>query len=91
MVNMELRVGLEPTTRGVETRCSVPLSYRSITGIDEGIRTLDLYLRRVVFFQLNYIDSKLEPPTGVEPVKLRFEASALHPAVAAYLWLGRKS
>lgn len=61
-------VGLEPTTPGVEDRCSHPLSYEAVKqrrflagpghmlSADERTRTSDNRLRRAVLYPLSYID-----------------------------------
>ena len=46
--------GLEPSTHGLEDRCSIHLSYKSKSGAPAGNRTRDLRIKSPLLCQLSY-------------------------------------
>ena len=51
---MALLGGLEPSTHGLEDRCSIHLSYKSKSGAPAGNRTRDLRIKSPLLYQLSY-------------------------------------
>ena len=63
---MALEVGLEPTTDRLTADCSTTELFRKI-GAENGARTRDPDLGKVVLYQLSYSSKSMERVMGIEP------------------------